>query len=79
VALDYPPLSVVVRTPRLELRGATDELLAQLLPAVRAGIIGPGEAPFDDPMSHYADNPEREWRWLRGRCGLRPRRWRHPE
>jgi RimJ/RimL family protein N-acetyltransferase len=80
VPLDYPPLNVVVRTPRLELRGATDELLELLLPAVRDGIVGPDEAPFDDPMSLYADSPEREWRWLRGiwagRAHADPQSWR---
>ena len=33
----FPPFDVVVSTPRLELRGATDDLLEQLAPAVRAG------------------------------------------
>lgn len=62
----YPPFDVVVRTPRLELRGATDELLAALLPAVRAGVYDPdGPPPFDDPMSLYGESPQREWRWLR--------------
>jgi RimJ/RimL family protein N-acetyltransferase len=61
----YPPLQVRVRTPRLELRGATDEVLDQLLPIVRAGVAGDGPGPFDDPISLYADNPEREQRWLR--------------
>jgi RimJ/RimL family protein N-acetyltransferase len=79
-ALDYPPLNVVVRTPRLELRGATDELLALLAPVVRDGVVDPDEAPFDDPMSLYADGPEREWRWLRGiwagRARVDPQSWR---
>jgi RimJ/RimL family protein N-acetyltransferase len=78
--LDYPPLNVVVRTPRLELCGATDELLALLAPTVRDGIVAPDEAPFDDPMSLYADSPEREWRWLRGiwagRAHVDPQSWR---
>lgn len=61
----YPPLNIEVRTPRLALVGATDELLEQLLPVVRAGVVGPEDAPFDDPMSLYDESPEREWRWLR--------------
>jgi len=55
-----------VRTPRLVLAGATDELLERLIPVVRAGVVGDGPLPFDDPMSLYQDSPEREWRWLRG-------------
>ncbi|HEX5407082.1 MAG TPA: hypothetical protein VFX16_32805 [Pseudonocardiaceae bacterium] len=34
----YPPLNLQVRTPRLTLAGATDELLEQLVPIVRAGV-----------------------------------------
>jgi RimJ/RimL family protein N-acetyltransferase len=62
----YPPLNVQVRTPRLVLAGATDELLTRLIPVVRAGVVGSGPLPFDDPMSLYENNPVREWRWLRG-------------
>ncbi|MFJ3408171.1 GNAT family N-acetyltransferase [Promicromonospora sp. NPDC090134] len=76
----YPPLGVEVRTPRLVLAGATDERLARLLPVVRAGVVGPEPLPFDDPMSLYADSPEREWRWLRGiwagRARVDPDQWR---
>ena len=82
VSLPYPPLHVEVRTPRLALRGATDELLQQLLPIVRTGIVGEDEAPFDDPMSHYEQSPAREWRWLRGvwaaRARVEPNAWRLP-
>ena len=35
----YPPLALKVITPRLTLHGATDELLAQLLPVVRGGVV----------------------------------------
>jgi len=34
----YPPLNLKVITPRLELRGATDDLLARLLSVVRADV-----------------------------------------
>ncbi len=61
----YPPLNVEVRTPRLTLAGATDELLERLVPIVRAGVADAAPWPFDDPNSLYADNPDREWRWLR--------------
>jgi RimJ/RimL family protein N-acetyltransferase len=76
----YPPLNIRVRTPRLELLGATDDLLAQLLPVVRDGIVAGGPLPFDDPMSFYEASPEREWRWLRGiwagRARVEPQWWR---
>lgn len=81
VASSYPPLNLRVRTPRLVLAGATDELLERLIPVVRAGVADAGPAPpFDDPMSLYADSPEREWRWLRaiwaGRSRVQPSWWR---
>jgi RimJ/RimL family protein N-acetyltransferase len=65
VRSSYPLLNLRVRTPRLVLAGATDELLERLIPVVRAGVVGAGPLPFDDPMSLYQDSPEREWRWLR--------------
>lgn len=76
----YPPLNLRISTPLLELHGATDDLLAQLLPVVRAGVAGSPPFPFDDPMSLYDDNPVRERRWLqaiwRGRGTVRPDSWR---
>lgn len=76
----YPPLNVRVITPRLELHGATDDLLARLLPIVRAGVADGSPDVFDDPMSLYEDNPMREWKWLqaiwRGRGSVRPEQWR---
>ncbi|TSA88102.1 GNAT family N-acetyltransferase [Deinococcus detaillensis] len=76
----YPPLNLKVITPQLELRGATDELLAQLLPIVRGGVITRPPDPFDDPMSLYEDNPLRERKWLqaiwRGRGNVHPDSWR---
>jgi RimJ/RimL family protein N-acetyltransferase len=66
VGVTYPPLNLEVRTPRLTLAGATDDLLERLIPVVRAGVVAPDASPFDDPMSLYEDSPEREWRWLRG-------------
>jgi hypothetical protein len=47
----YPSLHLKVVTPKLELHGATDDLLAQLLPSVRAGVVLHPPYPFDDPMS----------------------------
>jgi len=76
----YPPLGLKVITPKLELHGATDDLLAQLLPIVRAGVVERQPYPFDDPMSLYEDNPVRERKWLqaiwRGRGNVRPDSWR---
>jgi RimJ/RimL family protein N-acetyltransferase len=76
----YPPLNLKVITPTLELHGATDELLARLLPLVRAGVARGSPDVFDDPMSLYEDNPVRERRWLqaiwRGRGTVRPEQWR---
>ncbi|THF88733.1 GNAT family N-acetyltransferase [Deinococcus sp. KSM4-11] len=76
----YPPLNLKISTPLLELHGATDDLLTQLLPVVRAGVAGSPPFPFDDPMSLYDDNPGRERRWLqaiwRGRGTVRPDSWR---
>ncbi|WP_344922092.1 GNAT family protein [Streptosporangium oxazolinicum] len=65
-ASPYPPLNVRVDTPQLSLLGATDDLLERLLPTVRKGVATVPPWPFDDPMSLYKDNPDREWAWLRG-------------
>ena len=76
----YPPLHLKVVTPKLELHGATDDLLAQLLPIIRAGIVPQPPYPFDDPMSLYESNPVRERKWLqaiwRGRGTVSPESWR---
>jgi RimJ/RimL family protein N-acetyltransferase len=76
----YPPLNLEVRTPRLSLLGATDELLEQLVPIVRAGVGDEAPFPFDDPISLYEDNPRREWAWMRaiwrGRTRIDEAYWR---
>lgn len=76
----YPPLNVAVCTPRLSLLGATDDLLMQLVPAVRDGIAVESPLGIDDPSSFYKDSPEREWSWLRrmwgGRGNLTDTHWR---
>ena len=82
VPLPYPPLHVEVTTPRLRLRGATDERLEELIPIVRDGIVRDDEAPFDDPISYYEQSPTREWRWMRriwaARSRVEPSFWRLP-
>jgi RimJ/RimL family protein N-acetyltransferase len=64
--LPYAPLNVRVTTPRVELRGATDDLLEELVPLVRAGQADADPPPFDDPMSLYDGDPDlRVQKWLR--------------
>lgn len=80
MALPWPPFGVIVRTPRLELRGATDEWLERLLPLVNIGVFNPaGPAPFEDPMSLYEAPPLREQCWLAaiwaGRARVDPDEW----
>lgn len=77
----YPPLDVSIATPRLELRGATDELLERLAPLVRNGGAMADPPPWDDPSSFYESDPDvRVQKWLqgvwRGRGTVRPDAWR---
>jgi RimJ/RimL family protein N-acetyltransferase len=77
----WPPFEVRIRTPRLELRGLTDDLAAQLLPVIAGGTFDPeAPAPFDDPHAFYNDSPERELMWLRAmwsaRASFSPEDWR---
>ena len=77
----YPLLDVRVSTPKLELRGATDELLDQLADVVRAGKTHAEPAPYDDPMSFYETDPDlRVAKWLqsiwRRRGTVQPDAWR---
>jgi RimJ/RimL family protein N-acetyltransferase len=77
----YAPLNVTVTTPRIELRGATDDLLEELVPAVRRGQADADPPPFDDPMSLYESDPDtRVHKWLqaiwRGRARVASDFWR---
>ncbi|MEM9040074.1 MAG: GNAT family protein [Actinomycetota bacterium] len=77
----YPPLDVRVTTPRLELRGATDDRLEALAPLVAAGDAMADPPPWDDPSAFYELDPEvRVHGWLRsvwrGRSTVRPDLWR---
>jgi RimJ/RimL family protein N-acetyltransferase len=79
--ISYPLLDVRVSTPRLELRGATDELLDELAEVVRSGRTHADPPPYDDPMSFYEPDPDlRVARWLRaiwrGRGRVEPDAWR---
>ncbi|RBP67217.1 RimJ/RimL family protein N-acetyltransferase [Brevibacterium sanguinis] len=79
--LDYAPLQIRVVTPRLELVGATDEMLAQLVPLVEDGKTFAEPAPYDDPMPFYESDPEaRVAKWLqsrwRGRARFSPSEFR---
>ncbi|WP_432790156.1 GNAT family protein [Brevibacterium sp. K11IcPPYGO002] len=79
--IGYPPLQIRVRTPRLELVGASDERLAELAPLVRDGKVFAEPAPYDDPMSFYESDPDvRVSRWLqsvwRGRGRFSPAEFR---
>jgi RimJ/RimL family protein N-acetyltransferase len=70
-----------VTTPRIELRAATDDLLKELVPLVRAGQADADPPPFDDPMSLYESDPDtRVHKWLqaiwRGRGRVAPDFWR---
>lgn len=77
----YPLLDLRVSTPRLELRGATDDLLDRLADVVRTGGTAAQPDPYDDPMSLYEPDPEvRVAQWLRaiwrGRGRVEPDFWR---
>ena len=79
----YAPLDVAVITPRLELRGASDDLLAHLAPLVRSGKASDSPPPYDDPFWAYEQDPDvRVQKWLRGVWRARgttgPGRWRLP-
>lgn len=79
--ISYPAFDVHVSTPRLDLRGATDDLLEQLTPLVREGKTAAHPPPYEDPMSLYETDPElRVQRWLqaiwRGRGRVEPDFWR---
>ncbi|MER7244196.1 GNAT family protein [Kribbella sp. NPDC000426] len=77
----YPLLDVRVSTPRLELRGATDELLGELAEVVRAGKTHADPPPYDDPISLYEPDPDqRVAKWMRaiwrGRGKVEADAWR---
>ncbi|MEU4194374.1 GNAT family protein [Kribbella sp. NPDC026611] len=79
--MSYPLFDVRVSTPRLELQGASDELLFELADVVRAGKTHAEPLPYDDPISLYEPDPDlRVAKWLRaiwrGRGHVDAEKWR---
>ncbi|MEP1123887.1 MAG: GNAT family protein [Ilumatobacter sp.] len=77
----YAPLNLRVATPRIELLGATDDLLESLAPLVAAGKATADPPPWDDPSAFYEPDPDiRVQQWLRAvwrsRGTVRPDAWR---
>lgn len=77
----FAPLDVLVRTPRLELRAASDEHLEALAPLVAAGYATADPPPWDDPSSFYEPDPKvRVELWMqavwRARGTVRSDAWR---
>jgi len=70
----WPLFDLVLTTPRLTLRYATDQDLATLAGFRRPGmVITEGEEPFDGDSTFYADPPESEWKAVMGEWGARAR------
>jgi len=62
----WPFFDLAVRTPLLELRYATDELLAAAALVHAEGVVPPGTEPFDGDATFYGDAPEAQRKWLLG-------------
>ena len=69
----WPLFDLAVRTPRLELRYATDEHLQRLALFRREQVISPGEEPFDGESSFYMESPLAQLKALTGEWGARAR------
>lgn len=62
----WPLYDLMVRTPRLTLRYASDADL-QSLAGSRAGmVLHPGEEPFDGDSTSYMSGPEAQWKAMAG-------------
>ncbi len=68
----WPFFDLAVRTPRLELRYATDPLLLELT-GVADDVIAPGSLPFDGDATFYDLSPAGRRRWLAGQWSARSR------
>lgn len=66
----WPLFDLVVRTARIELRYATDDLLERLAP-LTTDVIAPGTQPFDGDATFYDPTPAGRLRWLAGQWGAR--------
>jgi RimJ/RimL family protein N-acetyltransferase len=66
----WPFFDLVVRTPGLELRYATDALLEELAVLHAAGVLRPGTEPFDGDATFYDPGPG-TLRWLKGQWSAR--------
>lgn len=76
----WPLFDLVVQTPTLELRYATDELLQALTVPHRDVLDGPGDEPFDGESSFYEPSPVGELKFLTGEWGARAKtspKWWH--
>jgi hypothetical protein len=67
----WPFFDLTVRTPLIELRGATDALLEEAAALHATGIAPPGAEPIDGDASMYYASPEHEWHFLKGYWGAR--------
>lgn len=70
--MPWPFFDLVVTTPRLELRYASDELLLELT-EVAHDVVEPGTLPFDGDASFYDTTVNGRRRWLAGQWGARAR------
>jgi RimJ/RimL family protein N-acetyltransferase len=75
----WPLFGLRITTPRLELRIADDEDLAELFAAARAGIHPAGEMPFGIPWTDGIEQPDAAMRFLSYhwamRAGVSPEAW----
>jgi RimJ/RimL family protein N-acetyltransferase len=78
MAHPWPLFDLRLRTPRMELRAATDEDLLALVRVARAGLHDPAEAPFLVPWDELPSPAfERQFllHWWRSRGSWSPANW----
>jgi RimJ/RimL family protein N-acetyltransferase len=68
----WPLFDLVVKTPRLQLRYATDDLLLELCD-VAGDVLGEGPRPFDGNATFYDRTVTGRRRWLAGQWSARAR------
>src|SRR5438045_1826203 len=69
----WPFFDLEIRTPRLVLRYADDELLRELATFRRRDVARPGYEWVDGESSFYMDSPKAEWFSLTGEWRARSR------